>query len=320
MSENDLISSEKQKQALNSGLEYLLAMQKDGLWSYSPGHQSAMEPSAWAAIALSDYVDVANRFVETLLASQNADGGWSNEPARLESDWSTAAALHALQFLRERSARASLKLSADESKLKSVCQKAQTWILENRVEYYSSAAKFALLLWKGPEHDYVRGWPWTQETFDWVEPTSYVLLSLRYSNNSNRTGVNKAIDLGEKYLLNLVCSNGGWNFGDRNPYGSENPPDVQSSAMALLALKTRKNDSKVRQSIKWMLEKKKKTESVLQDSWLALALCTYEENCDELLAKLQAVQDKNGSFSRNLLTHAIACLSLQARKDPACIV
>ena len=319
MSKKDHIDEHKDEKALEAGLSYLLAQQRDGLWPYIASKQAALEPSCWAAIALSDNDKCANHFVETLLASQNRDGGWSNESARLDSDWSTGAAVLALRHLLEKSQGAGLKLRTSADDLQSACQKAEDWLLDNRAEYYSSAAKFALLLWKGPEHDYARGWPWTQNTFDWVEPTSYVLLSLRYSVNSNRAAVNKAVDFAENFLLKLVCVNGGWNFGDRNPYGSGNPPDVQSTAMALLALKTRRQENKVRQSIKWMLEKMAKTESVSQSAWIALTLCAYQENCDELLTQLKGTQNSDGSFSTNLLTHAIACLSLQARKDPACI-
>lgn len=182
--------------------------------------------------------------------------------------------------------------------------------MENRAEYYSSAAKFALLVWKGPEYDYERGWPWTSETFDWVEPTSYALLGLKKSRFSLQPKCARATELAEEFLLKLVCNDGGWNFGDRNPYGKSNPADIQTSSLALLALKDKAENPKVKKSIGWLQQINKK--SAMQLSWTALALSTHGKKCRDISQQLLSLQSSDGAFSKNLLTHAIATLAIQS--------
>lgn len=312
-------SSKEEKSSLEAGLKYLLSLQKNGLWSYIAGNEAAIEPSAWAAIALSDNVDCRNQFIESILSRQNSDGGWSNDSLRLESDWSTGAALLGISFIKSKCLLEKLEIKTPISKIETACTRAEQWIMENRTERYSSAARFALLLWKGPEHDYERGWPWTQNTFDWIEPTSYALLALKYSSIAGTPKVQRTMELAQNYILKLTCAIGGWNFGDRNPYGKENPPDIQSTALVLLALKPRRKDAKVAKSLKWMLEEVSKMESSAQLAWTAFALSSYSENSSDLMKGLLQEQDDNGSFSSNLLTHSIACLSLKTRQDPAMI-
>ncbi len=317
MSKTDSVSDDKKgASALEKGLQFLLAQEKDGLWPYEFGKDSALEPSCWAVIALHDKAASVESYVKRLATLQNADGGWSNELARLESDWSTAASLFALRYLESKSLLENKSDATQKSKLSSVISKAEDWILDNRTEYYSSAAKFALLLWKGPEHDYERGWPWTQNTFDWVEPTSYVLMAFKNSQRMKVPSTSKAMHLGEQYLLSLVCRDGGWNFGDRNPYGAQNPPDVQSTALALLALKNRQNETGVKRSLEWLRKKMEDPQSQTQRAWGAMVLCSYGQPCDDLMKELESEQNSDGSFSKNMLTNAVACIALKLRSDP----
>lgn len=317
VTKTDSVSHEKNEPSvLEKAQKFLLAQEKDGLWPYESGKDSALEPSSWAAVALCDNEQSVEKFVKRLAALQNSDGGWSNEPARLESDWSTSAALFALRYLESKSLLENKISSVPANKISAIFSKAEDWILDNRTEYYSTAAKFALLLWKGPEHDYERGWPWTQNTFDWVEPTSYVLMAFRNSKRMKVASTSKAMRLGEDYLLSLVCRDGGWNFGDRNPYGAQNPPDVQSTALALLALRNRKNEIKFEKSLAWLKTKMQDPQSTTQKAWGALALSSYAQPCDDLINGLASDQKSDGSFSNNMLTNAVACIALKLKNDP----
>lgn len=297
------------KKAQGSALNYLLGLQKDGLWPYLPGKQFAMEASVWAAIACRKNKASLSAFVSKVPTLQNADGGWSNEPARLESDWSSAAVFFALSLLQSKAA----ELDWGGTQLESVSSRAEKWLMDNRSEYYSSAAKFALLIWKGPQHDYERGWPWTKDTFDWVEPTSYVLLGFNRSKSASKQKIATAMELAAQYLLGLSCKDGGWNFGDRNPLGQKNRPDFQSSALTLLALKSKRSDAKVEKSLKWI--KETKAESVCEKAWAALALASYGEKPETIVEELIKAQNSDGSFSTNVLTHAVACLAIELVND-----
>lgn len=287
--------------------------QKEGFWPYLPERQWSLEASMWSALALRFDNNILCKFIERLLAEQNKDGGWSNEPARLDSDWSSAVALFAMQFLQAANQKEKLGIDVYIAKMKAASEHAMNWLMENRAEYYSSAAKFALVLWKGPEYDYERGWPWTKETFDWVEPTAYALLGIKNGELLSSDKVKKASQLAEGFLLKLVCKDGGWNFGDRNPYGQSNPPDVQTSALALLALRDRNNYAKVKQSIKWLLEGKQDKWSVNANAWSLLSLSACGVPADllsHLREYLLQAQNEDGSFAQNILTHAVSTLAL----------
>ncbi len=308
-------TSVKSEKTSNLGLarDYLKLQQKDGFWPYLPDRQWSLEASVWSALALRSDKKVLSAFLERVLSEQNKDGGWSNEPARLDSDWSGAAALFSLQFLKMANKKENLGLDAFTAKINKASERALDWLMENRAEYYSSAAKFALVVWKGPEYDYERGWPWTQETFDWVEPTSYALLAIKNDEFLSRARVKKAAELAEGFLLKLVCKDGGWNFGDRNPYGHSNPPDLQTSALALLALRARIDDAKVKQSIKWVLEGKKDKWTVSQNAWsiLSLRACgVKDEAIEHLHSFLTEAQERDGKFAQNILTQAVSILAL----------
>jgi hypothetical protein len=295
-----------------AAVKYLCLQQNDGgLWPYLCGHEGAIEPSSWAAIACRQDKSRLNKFVDALLALQNKDGGWSNDSSRLESDWCTAAALLALQVLKPSlSATVGSSLSAT---IDGACARAQRWIMDCRAEHYTTSAKFALLVWKGPAYDYERGWPWTQDTFDWVEPTAYVLLSLRSAETAACKRVSEAVRFGEEFLVYLVCEDGGWNFGDRpSSLMAPNPPDVQSTVLALLALRSRAKEAKISKSLKWLLARKGQMQSISELAWTALALGYYGEGNKDLLLKLKGAQNQNGSLSSNILTQAIACLSFES--------
>lgn len=321
------ILSEQPENSVNTGnlsanlarsRDYLKLHQKDGFWPYLPEKQWSLEASIWSVLALRSDKRILVEFIDRLLSEQNKDGGWSNEPARLDSDWSSAAALFVLQFLQAANQKETLGIDPFLARMGAASERALHWLMENRAEYYSSAAKFALVLWKGPEYDYERGWPWTQETFDWVEPTAYALLGIKNAELLSRDKVRKAAELAEGFLLKLVCKDGGWNFGDRNPYGHSNPPDVQTSALALLALRDRNNHAKVKQSIQWLLEGKQDKWSVSANAWslLSLSACGVSDDLvGHLPQYLAQAQNEDGSFAQNILTHAVSILALDRKSS-----
>ncbi len=314
--------SESVQAAYEKALAYLKQQEKEGFWSYFAGKQAALEPSCWAAIALRRNRELLARFVSRLLSSQNIDGGWSNEPFRLESDWSTAAGLFALSFLAMKNKKEGLGLDNLDSRLGSAIERAQLWLLENRAERFSNAARFALLLWKGPEHDYKRGWPWTLDTFDWVEPTAYALLSLKYRATAPDLKLKNAIEMARGYLLDIACPDGGWNFGDRNPLNSNyNKADLMSTSIVLLALHGSLEGPVLRKAIDCLHANVSESEGQTAGrlAWSCLALITHGKECGKLLSKLQDFQDESGAFSTNLLSHSIALLSFEPANEPGSI-
>lgn len=75
------------------------------------------------------------------------------------------------------------------------------------------------------------GWPWTRDTFGWVEPTARAVLALRLL----RPGSPRVAG-GVALLRDRRAVGGGWNYGNREVLGQELPPFAQTTAVAMLAL------------------------------------------------------------------------------------
>ncbi len=84
-----------------------------------------------------------------------------------------------------------------------------------------------------PIRDDLQGFPWTTHTSTWTEPTAWGLLALR----KHRASAVERIDEAVTVLRDRSCVTGGWNYGNRVAFGVELPPFVQTTAIALLALR-----------------------------------------------------------------------------------
>ena len=77
----------------------------------------------------------------------------------------------------------------------------------------------------------ISAWPWTDDTFTWVEPTSRAILALkRFRPTSPR------IAQGIAMLRDRRSIGGGWNYGNSVVLGEELPPFAHTTAIAVLAL------------------------------------------------------------------------------------
>ena len=75
------------------------------------------------------------------------------------------------------------------------------------------------------------GWSWTIGAHGWTEPTAWGLLALR----QRRPAAADRIDDGLAALRARACFGGGWNYGTPESFDVEQPPFVQTTAIALLA-------------------------------------------------------------------------------------
>jgi hypothetical protein len=76
------------------------------------------------------------------------------------------------------------------------------------------------------------GWPWSDGTHGWVEPTAWAMLALR----AHRPDAAARLDDGLALLRMRESVGGGWNFGDRTMLGVDLHPYVQTTALALFAV------------------------------------------------------------------------------------
>ncbi len=202
----------------------------DGGWGYFPGKQSWLEPTVWSALALTHHssdagtVDRAWRLVRSW---QNPDGGWRPTASVGTSTWATALAVTLADVLGHHGIETeggtrwlSKAGGADSSTLNRVLRALRVPAVEREVKY--------------------AGWPWRPETSAWVEPTAHALVALKKMarRNPERTLVAR-IDSGERMLLSVRCTDGGWNYGSPRALGRELPSYAETSALALIGLQDR---------------------------------------------------------------------------------
>jgi hypothetical protein len=87
-----------------------------------------------------------------------------------------------------------------------------------------------------PEQSF-SGWPWFPGAGAWVTPTALSLLALRKALRSEpSTEIRGRLEMGSLFLLNRMCSDGGWNYGSARAFGYDAPSYPETTGVALLAL------------------------------------------------------------------------------------
>jgi hypothetical protein len=208
----------------------LLARQNaDGGYGARPGLPSATEPTALALFALSFAAEPAatQRLRAWLRGQQVAEQGWPAMPGVHEPGWVTALAVLALARYPDDPADAR------------AARQGRDWLLARRGRTLDERrGLLARLLGRGRlvELDTsLVGWPWSADTFSWVEPTSYGVLALKAVRPGSEAATTR-IEQGERLLLDRVCTDGGWNYGNSRVLGENLWGYPDTTALALLAL------------------------------------------------------------------------------------
>ena len=231
----------------------------DGGWGAAPGLPSDLESSSLALMTLVPG-DRAHEPARTwLIQRQKENGSWPHTDRISHESWATPLAVLAL-------------FGSDRK----VSRRAAEWILEREGRLYPWYTRLFLRLF--PDYDpfeldpALQGWPWTEKTFSWVEPTTYAMIALRRLRTlippDQRSRVDERIHEGERMILDRACRGGGWNYGNVRVLDENLWPYPDTTALALLALQgSRSGTSAVEEgfgALQRML--------VEQSSTLALAL------------------------------------------------
>jgi hypothetical protein len=75
------------------------------------------------------------------------------------------------------------------------------------------------------------GWPWTDGTHGWTEPTAWGLMALRLRPSASDRRADALAFFGER-----ECAGGGWNYGAPETLDVPLGPYAQTTALALIAL------------------------------------------------------------------------------------
>ena len=221
---------------------------QDGGWGYRSGAQSAVEPTAWATLALQPLEPPDSKILssasEWLRRTQTTEGAWPTGSGSEPGCWVTALACLALLNQPERDedavARGARWLCSTwpaEGNL--------MWRLRNRLHRKQESVV-------AQDHS-LRGWSWTPGTASWVEPTAYSLLLLQNVPERIRPSqASERIQLAERMLYDRACPGGGWNTGNPLVYGVPGVPRTGPTVWALLALRNHKDHPARAEGIEWL--------------------------------------------------------------------
>ena len=205
----------------------------DGGWGYYPGKSSRLEPTCWALLALAR--EAGAPLDISPLQKWPRDAGWLVDAtgAPINYAFNAFAALTLLQHPDGPPLAA--PVAAQLLRAKGVRLEQATQLRQDNS---------------------LQAWPWIDQTFSWVEPTSWCLLLLKklrqVQPSASNPEANERIEVGERMLIDRACKTGGWNYGGSNVYGQELWAYVPTTALGLLAMQDRRDDPVVTRSLHFL--------------------------------------------------------------------
>lgn len=288
---------------LSTALAYLTAGQNsDGGWGYKIGGMSYAEPSCYALLALTQNLDTkefaekVNRALQWFTQHTNQAGAISftlpekgtGDIATLDN-WGTILASFTWR-----------KLSSGEE----LAQRYLKYTLSSYGNRIDKKASEELRL-----NGDLQAWSWARGTASWVEPTAYAILSLKASQLRNH----ERVKVGENFLLDRACYEGGWNYGNKEVLRVNIEPMPTNTCFALLALQDLdRNHPVIKKSVEYLDKELSERQSSLALALGILSLQIYDRPVHKLLDQLLARQQENGSWRDNHHLTALAVLALQA--------
>jgi hypothetical protein len=261
--------------------------------------QPALEPTCYSLLAIgSQAADVRERAQAFLLREQNPNGSW---PVFVGDDhdgsWLTSLVAVTLRDF----------VAAIPARLKGL-----HWLLGN-------AGKESDWFWKWKFRTADRrvrfdpdkfGWPWFPHTVSWVVPTVFAILAF---NQLPCTcgGFELAplrVKRGVEMLMDRACPGGGWNAGNGIVYGTAVAPHADDTAIALLALHDRPQDSLLQTSLDYLERTAPTLTAPWSLAWAILALVAHRRPVTLLRRALLTFPDL--VCVEDTSTLALACLAL----------
>jgi hypothetical protein len=211
------------------------ARNADGGWGYRRGGQSRLEPTALCLLALS----AADADPEgAVLARWPRDGALLIDPhTRSVNASDNGVALLAACDARVGAGAATAGMAA--SLVAALVQ--------------SKGLKLPPSPTTNRQDNSLQGWSWVPGTFSWVEPTAWCVLALkRWARMHSDPSTRARIAEGERLLIDRVCREGGWNYGNSNVLGKELFAYIPTTALGLLALQNRRDQAAVIKSLNYL--------------------------------------------------------------------
>ena len=275
--------------ALQQAREFLIKNQiEDSGWGYTKGTtQPYPEPTCYSLLALAGTSFSPNKPI-TWLASLINEEGQLYLPKDDLPNWATALFVITSIHLNETSEAQNASIN---------------WLLDWKSQEVENEESEVT-----PVDTTLVGWSWISNTFSWVQPTSLAMVALKMAGMKTHERVTE----GETLLLDRVCLDGGWNFGNPIVYDKKIEPSVMETALAIFALQdTPQAETEIERGLAVIAQR-----AVDMPSTLSLALATLSTNLfdrptqtftDLLLER----QEEDGSWRQNIWWTALAALALQ---------
>ncbi|MFN8059267.1 MAG: hypothetical protein U0Q12_08875 [Vicinamibacterales bacterium] len=260
----------------------------DGTWGYAEGRAGRLEPTAWAAIALSGSSSppVADEVLRSWPSAQGLYHESRTTPVNVTFNGLALLALLA-------SGRPG---AASTALLRALLAKSGRTLPDSPVSRQNNA---------------LRGWAWVDDSFSFVEPTSTCLLAIKRAHRLGLSDPAMAgrVDEAERLLVDRACEGGGWNYGNSNVFGRSLPPYVPTTALALLALQDRPALPAVETGLERLRRLALTEGSTLALGLTALCLSVFDWDVTPLLDQLETMLERR-RVPENVASLAIAAYAL----------
>ncbi|HEX6960296.1 MAG TPA: hypothetical protein VF175_00405 [Lacipirellula sp.] len=204
-------------------------------WTYRASRQSATEPAAWAALALTahGHVEAALRPARWLADLQQDSGAVGITANDLAPCWPTSLSLWCW---------AALDRAQGSSEFQQNIRAAAEWSLADRGKSAPQSSHI------GHNTELV-GWSWAADTHSWLEPTCMFVLGLRAAGHDAHPRVREGVQL----IVDRLLPDGGANYGNTIVLGQPLVPHVQPTGLAMLALGGEpSSDSRISRSLDYL--------------------------------------------------------------------
>jgi uncharacterized protein (DUF362 family) len=230
-----------------------------GGWGYAPNRPPHPEPTCLALLALSleldSFVDAVRggwSFLDRCLAS---DGSYIAPGTREEAFWPTALVLFT---------QSALGYGPGEVKL----------LTSRLLGLYSRIPRDPSKTGLSDINLTLPGWTWVSNDYAWVEPTAWACLALRRAGQGGHERLHQGLEL----LLDRMLEEGGSNHAGRRIFGQPARPLAEPTALTLLALQGRGQESKVQAAGRYLIQNSETSRDLRDLAWTKLALDAYHNS------------------------------------------
>jgi hypothetical protein len=158
-------------------------------------------------------------------------------------------------------------------------------------------------------------------TTSWVVPTALAIIALEKAVRSalcRDDEIRDRVRLGCEMLLDRMCPGGGWNAGNSVVFGVALEPHIDTTSIALLALRSYGAESAIEQSLRWLGPRAVRCPSPFSTAWAILAMDAYGDLIPEAKAGAVAATQhliellNYGNSAPETCTAALAALAIEA--------